>query len=271
MKSLKVKIRLFCKRIIARKSFYRINRFIYSLGLYGIGILNYESDRLSGEYSFLKKLSKYLAKDAVVIDVGANVGRYANLLKQLSPQATVYAFEPHPITFKTLLENAKENDYHVFQLGCGKEKAKLKLYDYREQDGSSHASMYQGVIEDIHRSSAVEHDINIIRLDDFLTEKEIKKVSLIKIDAEGNEYRVLEGLHQSIKNGAIEIIHWEFNNMNVISRTFFKDFYDLLSDYSIFRMLSDGLVPLGEYNPLICEIYAFQNIVAVHKNSQFKF
>jgi hypothetical protein len=44
-------------------------------------------------------------------------------------------------------------------------------------------------------------------------------------------------LKEALKKGIIEIIHFEFNEMNIFSRTFFKDFYDLLEDYQLFRVL----------------------------------
>lgn len=242
---------------------------MYLLSLNGLGILNYENDRISGEYSFLTKSTKYLGLNSVVFDIGANVGNYSNLIKELNPKIRVYAFEPHPITFNTLKKNAQIHDYYAFNLGCGKEKSKLQMYDYADNDGSSHASLFKDVIENIHQGDSIEHIVDVIELDDFLIEQNIERIDLIKIDVEGNEYNVIKGLHQSIKNGIVDIIHFEFNEMNVMSRTFFKDFYEILCDYQFFRMLPDGLVPLGEYNPLFCEIYAFQNIVAIHKNSEF--
>lgn len=242
---------------------------MYSLSLNSLGILNYENERLSGEYSFINKLTKYLNEDAVILDVGANVGRYSNQIAKLKPETKIYAFEPHPKTFKVLEKNARLNGYTALQFACGQKPTKLKLYDYDERDGSSHASLYKDVIQDFYNSNPTEHLVEAIDLDSFVAEKNIKNIALLKIDVEGNEYAVLQGLKRSVENDIIEIIHWEFNNMNVISRTFFKDFYDFLDNYHIYRMLPDSLIPLGDYKPMFCEIYAFQNIVAIHKNSQF--
>ncbi|MBE9046124.1 FkbM family methyltransferase [Pleurocapsales cyanobacterium LEGE 10410] len=270
MKVDKNKIRLFLKWLLARKSFYKFNKFLYSLSLNSLGILNYENDLISGEASFVREISRFLDEDAVVFDVGANVGHYSNMLSELKPEIKIYAFEPHPLTFKSLEQNAQLNGYRAFQLGCGREKSQLKLYDYAEQDGSEHATFYKDVIRDIYASKPTEHSVEVIALDSFISEQNIARVALLKIDVEGNEYAVLQGLQRSLANGMIEIIHWEFNNMNVVSRTFFKDFYELLAAYQIYRMLPYGLIPLGEYNPMFCEIYAFQNLVAIHKDSQFR-
>ena len=266
---MKRKIRHFSRWVLARSFFYKLNKFMFLLSLNNLGVLNYENDRISGEYSFLVKLTKTWGVDSIAIDVGANVGNYSNLIKKLTPNTKVYAFEPHPKTFKILENNAKINSYSAFNLGCGKEKSKLKLYDYENKDGSSHASVFKEVIENLVHSNSIAHIIDVIDLDSFLVEQNVKRVNLVKIDVEGNEYSVLEGLQDSIKSGMIDIIQFEFNQMNVVSRNFFRDFYEILCDYRLFRMLPDALVPLGEYNPVFCEIYAFQNIVAIHKSSEF--
>jgi FkbM family methyltransferase len=263
---MKQTIRNFLVWILARPFFYSFNVRLYSLTLNFLGILNWKNDKISGEYSFLAKLTKNFQPGSVVLDIGANVGNYSNLIKQLNSGVMIYAFEPHPKTFKILQENAIKNKYKALNLGCGKSKSKLELYDYKNQDGSSHASLYRGAINELRQCNSVSHLVDVIDLDSFLSEQNIQKVNLLKIDGEGNEYSVLEGLKEALKKGMIEIIHFEFNEMNIFSRTFFKDFYDLLEDYKIFRMLPSHLLPLDTYSPIFCEIFAYQNIVAVHKN-----
>jgi len=60
----------------------------------------------------------------------------------------------------------------------------------------------------------------------------------------------------------IGLIQFEFNELNVLSRVFLKDFYDLLPGYSLYRMDTDRLHPLGDYSP-INEIFRYQNILAI--------
>ena len=51
--------------------------------------------------------------------------------------------------------------------------------------------------------------------------------------------------------------------MNIFSRTFMRDFYQILPRHRMFRIVQDGLVPLGPYKPVTCEMFGIQNIVAV--------
>ena len=256
---------LFCRPV-----FSIFNNFLYHLSLRGLGILNYEGNYLPGEKQWL---ISYLdgIDSPVVLDVGANMGNYSHDIFEANKSAKVYAFEPHPSTYVKLIGNSKINKNKLFKsynLGVGKEKGDLELFDYAERNGSAHASLYKDVITDLHKGEVVSTIVEIITLDDFLSQESIESVDLLKIDTEGNEYNVLLGVRRFLKEKKIKAIHIEFNEMNIVSRVTFKDFWDLLSDYNFYRLMPGGkLLPIINYNPISCEIYAFQNIVAIQKNN----
>jgi hypothetical protein len=107
--------------------------------------------------------------------------------------------------------------------------------------------------------------VPVTTIDAYLEEEGWPHVALLKIDTEGHELRVLEGAAVALSRGLVDCIQFEFNEMNVISRSFLHDFRTLLSSHRFFRLLPRGVVPLrGE--PLE-ELFAFQNIVAVRTNS----
>lgn len=253
------------RRCFAKTRFYAINKFLFNLSLRRIGILNNEAGTFesTGEASFLRRMALVWGKHPTILDVGAHIGDYSNRIMQLTPGARLYAFEPHPKPFDRLCQEAVRYGYTAFNVACGHQKGRLSLYDYREQDGSIHASLYRDVMTSLHRGQPVAHEVEVIPLDDFVEEQRIDKLDLIKVDTEGHELRVLEGLRQTIAAGRVEVIQFEFNAMNVISRCLFRDFVAILPGYEFYRLLPDGLVPLGAYSPIFCELYAFQNVVAV--------
>jgi FkbM family methyltransferase len=231
-----------------------------------LGILNYKSTKISGEKAFI---NKYLpSKKGVVIDVGANIGDYINELIIANKNILIYALEPHPVTFSKLLKNTKSyKNVIAYNKGASSKCGLLNLYDYGTNDGSEHASLFRDVISEIHGAKSVKtHEVELIDLDSFIESNKIEEVSLLKIGTEGNELEVLRGCSKSIDLGKIKAIHFEFNEMNVISRVFFKDFWTMLKNYDIYRLLPNGMIKINKYNPLFCEIYAYQNIVAIHKN-----
>jgi FkbM family methyltransferase len=250
--------------VFALPYFRKINTLLFHLSLRGLGVLNYQTKYLSGELDWLKK---YLSifKEPVIFDVGANVGNYSNDILKLFPHSKIYAFEPHPQNFLKLEKLVGESAF-VFKNAVGDKFEQIKLYDYKERDGSSHASLYQGVIEDIHFKESTSHTVDVVMLDQFCLENNVHSIDLLKIDTEGNELKCLMGAMQLLGDGKIKAIQFEFNEMNIISRSTFKDFWDLLDGFDFYRLLPGGkLLPIRKYSPGFCKIYAYQNIVALKR------
>jgi hypothetical protein len=87
----------------------------------------------------------------------------------------------------------------------------------------------------------------------------------LKIDTEGCELDVLKGFRRYIEGGKVGAVQFEFNEMNVLSRAYFHDFWNLMPGYDFYRLLPGGMIRLEGYVPLFCEIFAFQNIVALRR------
>ena len=253
--------------MFARPLFLNLNRLLYRLSLSGLGILNYKTNNVSGEKDFIKKFIP--DKAGIVIDVGANVGDYISELVNINKNIVIHAFEPHPKTFSKLLKNIKNySNVFVYNKGASSKCGLLNLYDYGTNDGSEHASLFRDVLSEIHGAKSVaSHKVELIDLDSFIESNKIAEVSLLKIDTEGNELEVLRGCSKSIDSGKIKAIHFEFNEMNVASRVFFKDFWVILSNYEIYRLLPSGMIKLNKYSSIYCEIFAYQNIVAIQKSN----
>ncbi len=225
--------------VFARPFFINLNKFLYHISLRGLGVLNYKGDYLIGENSWLKNHLEYKERP-VVLDMGANVGSYSKRVLEINQEATILAFEPHPATFKELISNITSEKFQAFNVGVGDAEGFFNLYDYDSNDGSQHASLYQDVITDLHRGVTVSHSVEVITLDTFLAEKNIDQIDLLKIDTEGNEYKVLQGVRALLHSNKVKAIHFEFNGMNIVSKSTFKDFWDLIPQYNLYRILPGG-------------------------------
>jgi len=250
--------------IFARKIFYKLNKLLFRCSLSGLGILNYESDKVSGEDSFLRRCLKN-KKDVVVIDVGANVGNYSKKVMEINSSAIIYAFEPHPKSYAKLQMAIESENFHPINSAATDSTGVMTLYDYEILDGSSHASLYQDVIEGIHHKNSCKHEVKTVSLGEFFSANNINEVGLLKVDTEGNELKVLMGISDFIESGKIKLIHFEFNEMNVSSRVFFRDFWKILPSYHLYRLLPNGMIKIENYRPVDCELFAYQNIIAVLK------
>lgn len=253
--------------IFARSIFFKLNKFLYRCSMSGMGILNHQTDSITGERGFL---ASYLTKknNPVIFDIGANTGKYCKLLLKHNQGSIIYAFEPHPITFQKLVSNLQNSSVHTINAATGASDGELTLFDYASHDGSEHASLHREVIEDIRGAQPSAHQVRVTSLDTFARDRHINQIDLLKIDTEGHELATLQGATSLLKQHKIHAIQFEFNEMNVASRSFFKDFWDLLSDYDLYRLLPDGKVRIESYTAVYCEIFAFQNIVALRRDPQ---
>ena len=204
-------------------------------------------------------------KDGVILDVGANVGHYAIMLRKNNIKLPIFAFEPHSVAYKKLEQAASVHAFIPVKRGAGEVSTRAVIYDYAGNTGSEHASMYKEVISELRNSAVEEVNIELVSIDHFVAGNNISKIALLKIDREGHELNVLKGAKMTLAKGLVEVIQIEFNEMNVISRTFFKDIIDILPGYDFYRLLPDGLRALGTYNVLDFEIFSFQNIVALKR------
>ena len=254
--------------LFSRKIFYRLNRGLFHAAARGLGILNYKNEVVTGEQCFLKQ---YLSSSdrPTVLDVGSNEGSYTDMILAVNGSARVFAFEPHPTTYNRLAQRlAGAKHVTAINAACGSACGQLVLYDHPNSAGSCHASLHAEVIEKNQKGESSQHVVDVIDLDTFSANQGISVIDLLKIDTEGHELEVLKGAATLLRENRIKAIQFEFNEMNIVSRVFFKDFCDLLPDFRLYRMVRDGLVAVDPSPPFWSEIFAFQNIVALPRNTR---
>lgn len=241
------------------------NKLLFQLSLRGLGILNHVDYKISGERHLLKNIvPKY--SPTLIFDVGANVGNYTLEARKYN-RCPIFSFEPNPPTANQLKINIREcTNTSIFEIGMSNIKGSAEIFDDSTKESTSQASLYSEVISDFHHHEVKSTHIALTTIDEFCSDKNIKNISLLKIDTEGNEFKILEGAKQMISANQIDIIHFEFNSMNIASRVYFKDFFKVLSNYNLYRLLPHSILKLDYLNPVEYEIFAFQNIIAIRKD-----
>lgn len=150
-----------------------------------------------------------------VIDVGANIGIFTMAVKMKAPEAVVYAFEPIPDTFHILEKNVEllgRSDVHLFNIAVGDQDNIEETFTFfPNMPGNSTAiprlkEDNQPVMEQIfgketsdflHQSEM--RTVPVRTLSSIIKEQGITSVDYLKIDVEGAELSVLDG---------IEAVHW---------------------------------------------------------------
>lgn len=202
----------------------------------------------------------------IVVDVGAHNGGFASTVFEVCTNATVIAFEPNPSSFVVLnsIVPSGTNTLRCFNIAIGDREEDASLYFPVGREGSPLSSLYPQVIKDLHGLESSVESVSVRTLDVVIQELGIPVVHLLKMDMEGGELRALKGAKKLLHEGRIQAIHFEFNDMNIISRTFFKDFWDILHpQYKIYRISPSGPIHIAHYMPMFCELFAVQTILAV--------
>jgi len=139
---------------------------------------------------------KLLKEAGNIVDIGANTGLYALIAAADNPTRNVYAFEPAPRIFSRLQRNIDANKFtnvFVYNSAATHYDGDITLYI---PDGtiSSEASTRKGFC-----AAREEVSVQAIRMDTFVSRNDISNIDLIKIDTEGTEDCVFEGMKELIQ------------------------------------------------------------------------
>lgn len=199
----------------------------------------------------------------VIFDVGANTGEWAARMHTRIPKARIFMFEPQSTCRQAIAAKAIPNSV-LIPCAASAQNGPATLYTPSGTTGI--ASLYQR--RDTYfvgeQFSAVQ--VQTVRIDDVLDQQNIERVDFLKLDIEGHELEALKGAVHSLESGKIKALSFEFGSGNINSRTFFRDFYDLLHPlkYKMFRILpSSSVLPIEEYDET-CEYFrGVSNYLAV--------
>ncbi len=118
-----------------------------------------------------------------VIDIGANIGNITlALAKRVGPKGRVYAFEPHPRTFRILQANAKLNG-----------ASNVQLYNYAAAENEQALAIESRSSDDMNSIVLAGDGTEVFarRIDSLIPPGD--KIRLLKIDVEGYELFALQG------------------------------------------------------------------------------
>jgi FkbM family methyltransferase len=139
-------------------------------------------------------LLNFIKDDMLFIDVGAHYGYYTLLVGTSHPNCKIIAFEPVPENYEILRRNIELNQLKnvvAYRLAVSNTNGFKNLHI---SENSGHCSFHEHPLTKDLRDIEVE----TVCLDNFL--KNIPKVpTVIKIDTEGHEICVLEGMEDILR------------------------------------------------------------------------
>jgi FkbM family methyltransferase len=143
--------------------------------------------------------TQILKKDAVMIDVGAHIGYYSILAsKAVGPGGKVVAVEPNPGTLRRLYKNlqlSNASNVVVEEVANTDRETTLQFFESSLwNSGMSSLSEANAIRAPGH--SVVTTTVRGRPLDAIVKELGLQRVDLVKIDVEGAEVQVLQGMKQ---------------------------------------------------------------------------
>lgn len=234
------------------------------------GFTGWENYDITCERNLLNLIKNKFIDVKCCFDIGANNGSYSLMLNEIFPEAAIHSFEPFPNTYSIAVKALKKSkNIYLNKIAVGEYKGKLKLFNDLSSPNDQLSTSYPSGLTDFYNSKNIsETEVDVTTLDQYCARKKINTIDFLKIDVEGAELAVLKGCYDLLNKGNVKIIQFEFNNFNISSRTFLKDFYEILPNYTFFRVSKSELVSLGSYSTSN-EVFRFQNILAVNPNIAF--
>jgi FkbM family methyltransferase len=224
------------------------------------------SPETNGEYRVLKIITGQFKKP-VIFDVGANRGNYTN--KALKLGSIVYAIEPVFEIFKSL-KKLKElsplsQNLFIFNKGFSNKNCTIKM---NFASKNSEKSMIGNAKKIYHQKIKFKTvNVDLEKGDDFLKNINfLTYINLLKIDAEGHDFFVIEGFKKAVDTGLIDAIQFEYNKHNIANNKLLMNFYEALIDYNIGRIFPNH-VDFKQYE-FTDENFIDGNFLAVKKNNK---
>lgn len=168
-----------------------------------LGKTIYFEDRLNPMTMFCyideaRKCGGYITtKNPRILDIGANIGIWARAIFNRYDSAMIYSFEPNGAPYKYLVKNSKEfSNWKVFNFGIGSKDGPLDFYYVPRKSGQG--SVYEenasyNLMSNVPPQKIIV-DILVLSANFLRDECGGTHFDFIKIDVEGAEYEVLEGL-----------------------------------------------------------------------------
>ena len=206
----------------------KIDGAILSLPMILDYIILVKPDWEEKEREFMTQLNLNYNNNAIVMDIGANIGIYTILLSHVYPKAKIIAIEASPTIFEMLKSNCKLNNLvfpgsNVLLINkaiSDKDDITTEFYEKH-----SMSTMLKEFLTNLSSTILTNKDqlnkklVRTVTIDNLVETIGVNEISLLKIDVEGAEVLALKGAiktltHKKIKNMVIE--YHSLENYNYI-------------------------------------------------------
>ena len=196
-------------------------------------------------YSTLKNL--VTNENPTIFDIGANIGQTSLEMLDHFPNATIHCFEPIAEFFKELTDNTKDKNCILNNFALTDKTGLIKFYYHKlspslsgiyqiNTDSKDSVALNNPKLAGINKDYFLKNINDTVKvesntLNNYVENKKISKIDILKMDVQGGEALVLEGGKSILSN--VDVILTEVN------------FYDLYTKSHSFSDIEKYLLPEG--------------------------
>jgi FkbM family methyltransferase len=200
----------------------------------------------------------------LVIDIGANIGKYSQELRKKQIDLEIHLFEPASFNVQKL-KNAFSADPLITINPCGIANISGNATLFTNEPGSALASLTKRKLGHVGIDFDCQEDVKLIRFEDYWRSVlNCRAVDIVKLDIEGHELDALKSFGEAL--AVTKVIQFEFGGCNVDTKTNFQEFFYFFKDngFALSRITPFGLEFITKYRE-IDEFYSTTNYVATNK------
>jgi FkbM family methyltransferase len=149
---------------------------------------------------------------SLVFDVGAFRGEAAAEYAEMFPAAQVYAFEPFPASYNSLVSRFAGNSrIHLVNAAVSSQTGEAVFHVNGLPETNSLLPRPSSGRQYFPSAAATEQKISVptITLDDFRERQKLAVPQILKMDIQGNELAALKGAEKTVSSGEVALIFSE--------------------------------------------------------------
>jgi len=205
-----------------------------------------------------------------VFDVGANTGDYSKMVLRVlhGRDVRIHAFEPQREAFEALKPDMKCCLF-LNNVALGSAERVATLYSNRMVPRLS--SLYRRTIPEGLGGLNETEQVQVTTIDAYCEKERVRRIDLLKIDAEGHGLEVMRGGMEMFSTGKIGMVQFELASANVDSRVFLRDIFRFVRGYEfdVFRITPSGyLHPIPKYHERMEQFWTTNFLCAGQKWSK---
>ncbi|HKV24256.1 MAG TPA: FkbM family methyltransferase [Candidatus Acidoferrum sp.] len=161
----------------------------------------------------LAKRSPELFLGGDTLDIGANIGYTACVFAAAaSPGSKVHAFEPDQDSFLKLQQNIRRkrltSRVNLYQSAVGRQEGTLEFWHNKE-----HSADHRVATEQFKDARTIDENITrvaVTTVDRFVASRNLQNIAFIKIDVQGYEPAVCEGMQETLEKFPKAVVAFEY-------------------------------------------------------------